>query len=221
MAFHGRTAFDELLYRLGHLLADLEHGLPGKAGAAPPAAARRDGLDEPEWLDEDDLEDELDDDFDLSDEAVAAVTSAAGAWAASRLLRPHGVSWTRVALAGIAATALYELARAAEGRLRAEDLEPDELATRVGSGIATAALYASLLYPRLPGPPLLRGLSFGALEAATEEAGGTAALLRRLSPQVRTPLSSLLVSTGEPAGPLPHLAFGLGLGLLYRSDEEE
>lgn len=155
--------------------------------------------------------------------AGAAIGAVAGGWVLARLLRPASVHWPRVVLAGIAGTVLADLAATLERREGADERPfppgPDDL-PRYAAGVATAAAYASLLYPRLPGSPLTRGLLFGALEAAASEAGGTFELLRRLSPQLAFPLESLASPGLPPGGPLAGVAFGVGLGL-YRAGEED
>lgn len=162
-------------------------------------------------------------DDDASGTIESAALAAAGAWILSRLLRPREVSWPRVVLAGIAATYLADIVgRYTEttepGELPyAEDTE--ELMARFGAGIGIAAGYAALVYPRLPGPPLLRGLAFGALEIAAAPRGGLVQLASEV-PGVKFPLQALALPVDEDAGPTSHLAFGLALGLLYRYDPE-
>ncbi|HEX7119253.1 MAG TPA: hypothetical protein VF212_10720 [Longimicrobiales bacterium] len=128
--------------------------------------------------------------------------------------------WPRVLLAGVAGTALLELADAVERRLGTvpPDAPPPDGPLRYAAGIATAAAYASLLYPRLPGAPAARGLVFGALEAAATRAGGTFTLLRRLSPQISLPVEALAPPVVPARGPLSAVAFGIGLGL-YRDGD--
>jgi hypothetical protein len=198
----------DLFYNLGVAVGELGSRLPGKPGAG----------------------------FDVSrvwggdeDEASGAaghpgglVAGAAGAWVLARALRPKPVSWTRVVIAGVAATLLAELAARVFADTRPDhdgDVghDPETLLRRYGSGIATAAGYAALLYPRLPGSPLVRGLTYGALEVAAAERGG---LIRMASevPGLRFPLQGLAVPDEGDPGPFSHLAFGLGLGLFYRHD---
>lgn len=164
-------------------------------------------------------------DSDHSDTLEHAAMAAGGAWLASRLLRPRPVSWPRVILAGVAATLLADVV----GRTREEPPEPgsppyaddpEELLARLGAGVAIAAGYAALVYPRIPGPPLFRGLAFGALEIAAAPRGGLLRLATE-APGVKFPLQTLALPIDEDAGPLSHMAYGLGLGLFYRYDAED
>ena len=200
----------DVLFRIGEAIGGLESRIPG-AGDASGGETVAAG--------------DLPVDRDV---AMDAAKSAAIAWLASRLLRPKSVRWPRVVLAGVGAALLSELVGrmqddAPPGELSyAED--PAELLGRLTAGVAVAAGYASILYPRLPGSPLFRGLAFGALEIAAAPRGG---LLRLASqaPGVRFPLQALALPVDEDAGPAAHLAFGLALGLLYRNgvveDEDE
>jgi hypothetical protein len=154
--------------------------------------------------------------------AAVALGSLAAGWVLSRLIRPRPVNWPRAVLAGVAGTALAELAQTLSHRgperplpfpPRAEDLP------RYAAGVATAAAYASQIYPRLPGSPLTRGLIFGTVEAMVAESGGTFGLLQRVAPELRLPLgplgplSPLSTQMVPQRGALGSLAFGLGLGL--------
>lgn len=166
---------------------------------------------------------DLDDDT-RRDTLESAALAAAGTWLLARLLTPKEVSWPRVIFAGLAATALADMVgRGSSGDVEPEELpyaeDPEELMSRLGAGIAIAAGYAAILYPRLPGPPLLRGLAFGALEIAAAPRGGLVRLASDV-PGVKFPLQALALPVDEDAGPASHLAFGLALGLLYRYDPE-
>lgn len=164
-------------------------------------------------------------DADAGETMEHAAMAAGAAWLASRLLRPRPVSWPRVVFAGVAATLLADLVgRTGEGPREvgsppyADD--PEELMARLGAGVAIAAGYAALIYPRIPGPPLLRGLAFGALEIAAAPRGGLIGLAAE-APGVRFPLQTLALPIDEDAGPLSHLAYGLGLGLFYRYHDDD
>lgn len=152
------------------------------------------------------------------DTVIASVTG----WLVARLLRPRSVSWPRVVVAGIGATLLSDLVGRAleppsEERDEAYSADPDALLVRFGAGLAMAAGYAALLYPRLPGSPLTRGLIFGGMELAAAPHGGLVRVATD-TPGLKFPLKDLAMPIDEDAGPLARLAFGVGLGLLYRPD---
>ncbi|MFW5947956.1 MAG: hypothetical protein ACOCUW_05640 [Gemmatimonadota bacterium] len=151
------------------------------------------------------------------DAMVDAALGAAAAWVIGKMLRPRRVSWARVVVAGLGAAVLAEAAtRALAGPgARPADDDPDRILTRLAGGVAVAAGYASLLYPRLPGPPLARGLAFGALEVATASRGGLVRLALD-TPGLRFPLKELAIPPDADPGPVGGLAFGVALGLLYR-----
>jgi hypothetical protein len=215
----------DLFYQLGTVLGGLDSHLPGKHGAgandeagpspsAPPAASAG-----PATPDADHLDGDL---HHVMDSAGGVMTTAAVAWLAGRVLRPRPVRWTRVVLAGVAATVIADVvartldARSAPPRPLFDD-DPEMMLRRFGGGIAMAAGYAALVYPRLPGPPLLRGLAFGALEVAAAPRGGLARMAAE-TPTLRFPLQNLALPLDEDelATPLSRLAFGLGLGLFYQ-----
>lgn len=156
--------------------------------------------------------------------ANAAIATTAG-WLLSRVFRPRPVGWPRVILAGVAATTLGEMVgrttdrEVGRGRVPYAD-DPEELLGRYGAGIALTAAYAALLYPRLPGSPLLRGLAFGALEVFAAPRGGLGRIAAD-APGLKFPLQTLALPVDEDAGPLSHLAFGVGLGLFYRYEPGE
>ena len=90
---------------------------------------------------------------------------------------------------------------------------------RAGADLAVAAAYASIAYPRLPGPPFLRAAFFGAADVVASRGGGVAALLADLSPRSRLPLARLLPE--EERRVERALALALALGLLYRDEDDE
>lgn len=215
----------DLFYQLGVTLGGLGDRLRGKGGAGA-TGGREVAVYDPETGDVYDIDDPGEAGAgDAAQAGESALVAAAGAWLVARLLKPKPVSWPRVILAGIAATALADLVGramedgAAPGRRPYAD-DPEELLARLGAGVAVAAGYASLLYARLPGSPLFRGLTFGALEVAAAPRGG---LVRMASeaPGIKFPLQALALPVDEDAGPLSHLAYGLGLGLFYRYHVDE
>lgn len=88
------------------------------------------------------------------------------------------------------------------------------LLERIGGDLAVAAAYASVAYPRLPGPPFIRALMFGAADAAVATTGGIAATLAGFSPRLKLPLRQLLVD--EERAIERSLALALALAVLYR-----
>lgn len=206
----------DLFEQLGAAIGTLDAQLRGLGGNR--RRPREVAIYDPDTGDVHDLDD------DTRDTLESAALAAAGTWLLARLLTPKDVSWPRVIFAGVAATAFADIV----GRGGTEEVEPgelpyaedpEELMSRLGAGIAVAAGYAALVYPRLPGPPLLRGLAFGALEVAAAPSGGLVRLASEV-PGIRFPLQSLALPVDEDAGPASHLAFGLALGLLYRYDPD-
>ncbi len=153
---------------------------------------------------------------------VDSILAAAAGWLVSRLLRPKKVSWPRVVVAGLGATVLSDVvARAlgpeSEDPFLAYDEDPDALLVRLAAGVAMAAGYAALLYPRLPGPPLAKGLIVGAMEMGAAPHGGLIRVATE-TPGLKFPLSDLAAPGDGGTDPLANVAFGVALGLLYRPD---
>jgi hypothetical protein len=210
----------DLFYHLGTAIGGLGSHLPGKAGAAIGMSRPEEDAHDPEAGGGADV----DPDAPLG-HAGELVAGAAAAWLVARVLRPRPVSWPRVVIAGIAATFLADLAgrtlysdgAPAPGTV---DDDPEALVRRYGAGVALAAGYAALFYPRLPGPPLLRGLAFGAMDMAAGPHGGLAGLAAE-APTLRFPLQAMVTPAEQDASPLAPMVFGLGLGLFYRHDDED
>lgn len=160
-----------------------------------------------------------DDGEDMRGQMEEALKDAAETWFVSRILRPRHISWPAVLFAGLTATALSDLVAYytdPERRFPYDD-DAEELVARYGAGIASTAAYAAVLYPRLPGTPVTRGLTFGLLDVVTEPEGGIIAIARRVAPQLRFPLKPFAMPVNEDAGALARMAFGLALGLFYRA----
>lgn len=215
------------LYRLGYASGRIEDALrsvreaaAGGTPAAPAAdragadAAAGEGSAPPEPL-------------------RAFVATAALGTLAAQLLHPRRVNWPRAVLAGTIGTLMYDVETVAEARrlgrkfgtrealrriLMAGDLSTQ--AGRLAAGVGMAGFYAGFLHGRLPGPPLLQGLLYGALESGAHGWGGAAALLGRLSPEVHVPAAYARgIARGNETAlerVRRHLVFGLVLGLVYR-----
>lgn len=218
----------DLAYRIGTLVGTgvgvVERGIPTPEEPVTDGAPDAPDPDDPGAENEAAGNGGLLDDGDL---LVNSVLGAAAGWMVKKVLRPRRVSWPRVIVAGIGATVASDLVGRvlgpdAEDRDRAYDEDPDALLVRLGAGIAMAAGYASLLYPRLPGSPLAKGLVFGVMEIAAAPHGGLVRVASE-TPGLKFPLRDLAVPIDEDAGPLSAVTFGLALGLLYRpgSDDDE
>jgi hypothetical protein len=214
----------------------------GPGGAFEPADGEDYDVDDVDDFDDFDFDDDYDD-YDGDDDGYAGSAEGAAArsaghrglpgdlgylvgttgagWLAVRLLRPRRVRWPRLLLAAAGATALYQAARALEGARPLPPADPElelPVPAHYLSALAVAAAYAAVVHPRLPGPGYVRGVAFGAFDAVTAEAGGAFGVLRRLAPALPLPLMRIAAPSLPPAGPLAHLAFGAGLGLLYGDD---
>lgn len=206
----------ELFYRVGYAAGQIESYMSRAEGAedaeapARPPRRQRPRPRPPEPQGED---------GELREQMEDALKDAAETWFVSRVLRPRSVSWPGVLFAGLVATALSDVVAffTDPDRPRPLDEDPEDLMARYGAGIASTAAYAALLYPRLPGSPLTRGVVFGLLDVVTEPEGGIVATARRFAPQVRFPLKPFALPVNEEAGPLARLAFGVALGLFYRA----
>lgn len=197
------TTLGDLAYRIGYALGELDKKVRGKAGAAAPETPAETGPPSGDGGRE------------TATDIEPLLIRATETWLLSRLLRPRPVRWPMVILAGLGATALSDLVRRFETPDAQSD-DIDEIAFRYAAGIATASAYAAVLYPRLSGRPLTRGLLFGLIEVLAAPHGGVVVLGRKLAPTIKLPLQGLALPVDDEAGPLAHLAFGAGLGLLYR-----
>lgn len=135
-------------------------------------------------------------------------------WPGSR--RPGMFRLGKAAAAGAASAFLTGLIRPLLSSEEASVLEED-LTDLLLSGAGRGLLYAAIVEPRIPGPGLLRGSVYGALEWALIPWGGLEELAGPAAPQGKVPLlSALLQGDEEEAELLQHLVFGMILSLLYQ-----
>ena len=125
----------------------------------------------------------------------------------------------RGAAAGVAAAgAVYAVrALARRGDEGDDGADRGELTDELLAGAGRGVLYAALLAPHLPGPPIVRGALAGTIDYFAAPLGGFFSALQPLSPIRRVPVISILLETGD-AEEDPYLTFllhGSLLGLLY------
>lgn len=127
---------------------------------------------------------------------------------------------SRAAIAGAGATLLRELtAPLLRGHFEMPEVR-EGLGGRLVSGAARGALFGGLIEPRLPGPPLLRGLAYGAAEYAVAPYGGLAGLLGAAAPWAKIPGLKQIVGEAEPGEDslVEHVVFGIALALMSGAD---
>lgn len=158
-------------------------------------------------------------------DALDALLLAAGGTLATRLLnlwpersKPGVVGLLRGAGSGAGAALLGLLAR----RFLAGGGSPprldDDTAEALLSGAGRGILYAGIVAPRVPGPSLLRGVLYGALEYGVSPWGGLSRILGSHSPHHRVPVLGPLLepeAEGGDASWREHLLFGVALAVLY------
>lgn len=182
----------------------------GGQGAWPTARARAgvrkgesgDGAETFDWI--------------LASISGALVARVLKGWEPRR--RPGVGLLVRAGAAGAAAMIFQELAHA----LLSDD--PREaarrsrtLADRVLSGAARGLVYGAVAEPRLPGPPVMRGVLFGTAEFLLSPVGGVGRLLGKEAPYGRLPILRALVedtASEDRDGYVEHLVFGLALSLM-------
>ena len=122
----------------------------------------------------------------------------------------------RAGAAGAAAAFLAELIRPALTGKASETAMEAEITDILLAGAGRGLLYAALVEPRIPGPPILQGTAYGGLEYALMPWGGLGELAGSRAPQGKIPaLSVLLKDRGADEQLVEHVAFGVALALLY------
>ena len=157
-------------------------------------------------------------------EVWGGVVATAGGALVATLLRswpgrrePGPAVVVRAAAAGAAAATLVELGRRFLGG--ESPLGPEELPDRLLSGAVRGLVYGAVAEPRLPGPPILRGLAWGGAEFVASPLGGLPRFLGRHTPYGRLPLVQSALGPPVDRGVvlLEHLVFGIALALLAGS----
>lgn len=122
----------------------------------------------------------------------------------------------RAGAAGAAAAFLADLARPVLTGKRAQTTLEERLADVLLAGVGRGLLYAALVEPRIPAPPVLQGAAYGTLEYALRPWGGLGELAGSKAPHGKVPaLKVLLKDRGDDEQLVEHVAFGVALALLY------
>lgn len=202
-----------LWYHLGHAIETARSRLPAPTegkGVLPSAKAHR-----PPAVEEMSL--------DVSHKVLDALLTVGAGSILTRALSlwpsregPGLFRLFRGGAAGAAAAVLAELARPVlTGRKATTSLET-ELTDILLTGAGRGLLYAAMVEPRVPGPPIVRGAAYGSLEYALTPWGGLGELAGSEAPQGKIPaLSVLLKDRGANEHLVEHVAFGIAMALLY------
>lgn len=207
-------------YRLGYLFAQAREGPSQAHGALSELAGRvRDvvpGTDRGRNESRFPLPD--------TDQIVAAGLAAVTARLLSAWRPRHATGigdLIRAGLTGAGAALLVELARPLlRGDAELPSLD-DGTFDRIVAGVAQGLVYGAVVEPRLPGPGIVRGAIFGAVEYAAVPMGGLGRVFGRATPQGRIPVVGRVLEgmDGRDRAFLEHLAFGVVIGVLYGTDE--
>lgn len=158
----------------------------------------------------------------VSDDLLAAGAAAVAAKALDAW-KPRGkagpVRLLKAGLSGAGAALLVDLVRPL---LRGNAEIPELTRSTVDhllAGAAQGMLYAGIVEPRVPGPPLLKGALYGSTEYVADPAGGLTRLLGMRGPLRRIPVLAHLIEDLDPHDRvyLEHVTFGIALALLYGS----
>jgi len=213
---------EDIWYRIGFALESARHGAEarergsGKGGKKAPPATR--GKERPPALELrhpaplDDASRKLLDAV-LTVGAGTALTRLLSLWPGSR--RPGLFRLGKAGAAGAAAAFLVGLLRPVLSPREAASLE-EELTDILLSGAGRGMLYAAIVEPRVPGPGMVQGSLYGALEWALTPWGGLEKLAGPAAPHRKIPVLSVLLQGGDKEEELlEHLLFGVVLAVLY------
>lgn len=153
------------------------------------------------------------------DQLIATGTGVLGDQLLSILVarRPGALRLAHAALAGAGAALAVGLFRNGTNRTAEGEPIPYDPTEALLRGAARGVLYGSVLEPRLPGSPALRGATYGVIEYVASPFGGLDGILGASSPHRTMPILAALMGTSDSRAEsiTDHLAFGITLGLLY------
>ena len=93
----------------------------------------------------------------------------------------------------------------------------DRVKEAVLSGAARGLLYGTLIEPRIPGPPIVRGAAYGYIEHLVTPMGGLTNLLGAHAPHRSLPFLADLLDEIDPSDEtlMEHILFGITMAALY------
>ncbi len=153
-----------------------------------------------------------------------AVIAAAGTALVGRVLaklpRKHRLGplrLLRAAGAGAGAALVRELLRPMTSGQPVATTFAERARRAALSGSARGLLYGALVEPRIPGPPIVRGAAYGAIEHLVSPLGGLTALAGPAAPHRSLPFISQLFEDLEPEEQtlMDHILFGIAVAALY------
>lgn len=208
---------NDFWYRLGFALEQARQG-PGSGtrklatlGERRPATRRPGRIPPPaEWPAGDQL---------LASGAVAVAARVLELWKPRRKVGLAGL--LKGGAAGTAAALAVELVGPLlRGQPRLPSVD-EELLERVVAGAAQGLLYGTVVEPRLPGPPVVKGAVYASAEFAVHPVGGLGRILGSQAPLRRVPLLGAALDSVSPRerSYLEHLAFGVALAVAYGSTD--
>jgi hypothetical protein len=219
---------EDLWYRIGYAVEAARHRVPAAPAPGSPAVREKDGEPKAVATAGEKLAEavgrlrghQLDEPSGKILEAFLTVglgtvlTRFLALWPGRR--RPGLFRLFKAGASGAAAALLAELVRPVLSGEPSDGSLEEELTDILLSGAGRGLLYAAIVEPRVPGPSILQGSTYGALEYALSPWGGLEELAGSAAPHRKVPILSVrLKNRGEEEQFLEHLAFGIALALLY------
>jgi hypothetical protein len=150
---------------------------------------------------------------------AAAAAALAGRFLDSlpRKRRPGLLGLLRAGAAGAAAALLRELVRPMIAGTPRDQPFAEAARGAALAGAARGLLYAGLIDPRVPGPPIVRGAAYGLVEHLVSPWGGLTAIAGPRAPHRTIPFLADLFDDFEPSDDtlVDHLVFGIALAAVY------
>lgn len=156
------------------------------------------------------------------DAIIVAGLTAAGARILQRWPRQGQARFARLLRAGAAGAAAALVRQVLHPLMEPGDglsADGQELANEMLVGAGQGLIYGTLLEPLMPGPPVVRGLLFGAAEYVLAPLGGLARVLGSAAPQSKVPLLEKVMAVDSPLerSLRDQMLFGTALAVLYGS----